>query len=223
MRRLVALSSLLLGSAVMSAAAPAAPTADLCVGGSRAASPRSRPRSTRPRTATRSGSAPGTFAGGITIDKSVSLVGVSAGATTIEGGGPVITIGDRHRRPTVSISAVTITGGFNDSKPESQFGPGFFTAGGGVLIPAAADHTIGATVTIADSVISGNRVTAGPPQPVCGTPVLVCERRRHRELGDADRDDTRASTATSPAPRPRAAGLRPTPGAGGSGTPAWAW
>jgi pectin methylesterase-like acyl-CoA thioesterase len=32
--------------------------------------------------------APGTFAGGITIDKSVSLVGVSAGATTIEAAGP---------------------------------------------------------------------------------------------------------------------------------------
>jgi hypothetical protein len=113
---------------------------------------------------------PGTFAGGVTITKSVSLVGVSAGATTIEGGAPVLTIGDGTANLTVSISRVTITGGFNASKPESQFGPGFFTAGGGVLIPEAADHTTGATVTISDSVISGNRVAAGPPQPVCGNP-----------------------------------------------------
>jgi hypothetical protein len=112
----------------------------------------------------------GTFAGGITIEESVSLVGVSAGATTIQGGGPVVTVGDGTADLTVSISRVTITGGFNDSKPDSQFGPGFFAAGGGVLIRAAADNTTGATVTISDSVISGNRVTAGPPQPLCGNP-----------------------------------------------------
>lgn len=113
---------------------------------------------------------PGTFAGGITIEKSVSLVGMSAGATTIQGGGPVIAIGDGTAGLTVSISRVTITGGVNDSKPESQFGPGFFAAGGGVLIEAAADDTTGAKVTIADTVISGNRVTAGLPQPLCGNP-----------------------------------------------------
>ena len=39
-----------------------------------------------------------------------------------------------------------------------------------MLIPAAANNTIGATVTISDSVISGNRVTAGPPQPICNNP-----------------------------------------------------
>jgi hypothetical protein len=113
---------------------------------------------------------PGAFAGGVTVNRSVSLVGVSAGATRIEGGGPVITIGDGTADLTVSISRVTIAGGFNDSKPESQFGPGFFSAGGGVLIEAAANNTIGATVTISDSVISGNRVAAGPPQPLCDHP-----------------------------------------------------
>ena len=81
--------------------------------------------------------APGMFAGGIMIDKSVSLVGVSAAATTIEGGGPVTTIGDGTGNLSVAISRVTITGGFNDSKPESFFGPGSFAAGGGVLIPEA--------------------------------------------------------------------------------------
>ena len=114
----------------------------------------------------------GTFAGGITIDKNVSLVGVSAAATHINGGGPVITIGvaQAPKPPTVSIRAVTVSGGFNDSQPESPVGPGFFAAGGGVLIPPGAGFSTGATVSIADSVITGNRVAAGPPQPVCGLP-----------------------------------------------------
>jgi hypothetical protein len=114
----------------------------------------------------------GTFAGGIIIDSSVSLVGVSAAATRIEGGGPVITIGEALTSdpPNVSIRGVTITGGFNDSKPESPDGPGFFAAGGGVLIPAGTGFSTGATVSITDSVITGNRVTAGPPQPVCRLP-----------------------------------------------------
>ena len=55
----------------------------------------------------------GTFAGGITIAKSISLVGAGAGATTISGGGPVLTIGvaDAATEPTVSITGLTITGG----------------------------------------------------------------------------------------------------------------
>src|SRR5437762_605335 len=36
---------------------------------------------------------PGTFAGGVTIDQSVKLVGAGARSTIISGGGPVITIG----------------------------------------------------------------------------------------------------------------------------------
>jgi hypothetical protein len=114
----------------------------------------------------------GTFAGGIVIDKNISLIGASAAATRIDGGGPVITIGEAQapNPPTVSISRVTISGGFNDSKPESQVGPGHFAAGGGVLIPAGAGFSTGATVKVTDSVITGNRVTAGPPQPVCGLP-----------------------------------------------------
>jgi hypothetical protein len=108
---------------------------------------------------------PGTYAGGITIDKNLQLVGASAAATIVRGGGPVITIGDGVERPTVSISRVTITGGFNDSRPDS-----FFTAGGGVLILSAAGNTTGATVTISDSVVAGNRVTAGTPLPLCVHP-----------------------------------------------------
>jgi hypothetical protein len=108
--------------------------------------------------------APGTYGGGITITKSVDLVGASAAATTISGGGPVLTIGDGVAKPTVTISRMTVTGGFNDSVPDTSF-PG----GGGVRIPPAGGGT-GATVTISDSIITGNWVTPGTtlPASVCG-------------------------------------------------------
>jgi hypothetical protein len=114
---------------------------------------------------------PGTFEGGITIDKDVQLVGAGATATTIEGsgdGGPVLTIGafSGATPPTVSIRRVTVTGGDNDSRPDTGV-----TAGGGVWIPQAADNATGATVTIVDSVITRNRVapqTLIPPGPFCG-------------------------------------------------------
>jgi hypothetical protein len=108
---------------------------------------------------------PGTFAGGILIDKDVALVGIAAGATTIRGGGPVLTIGEHLGAdpPTVSISRVTITGGLNDSNPDL-----FVTAGGGVWIPPAAGNATGATVTISNSVIARNRVTPQAALPFCG-------------------------------------------------------
>ena len=94
----------------------------------------------------------GTFAGGITIVKSVQITGAGPGSTTIKGGGPVVTIGDpdASEQPTVSISGVTITGGVSH-------GDGVFAAGGGVLINAGAGSTVGATVTIRRAVIRGNR------------------------------------------------------------------
>ena len=95
---------------------------------------------------------PGTFAGGITITKSISLIGSGAGATVVRGGGPVITIGQSLTGPTlnVSISRLTITGGVNTTTP-APFDP----FGGGVLIYPTAQ---GATnvVTISDSVVTGN-------------------------------------------------------------------
>src|SRR3954470_11161898 len=39
--------------------------------------------------------APGTYAGGITITKDVSLVGADAHAVRISGGGPVVTVGSK--------------------------------------------------------------------------------------------------------------------------------
>jgi hypothetical protein len=117
----------------------------------------------------------GTFDGGVTIDKSLQLVGTSAAATIIAGGGPVITIG----RPgaangglRVGISRVTITGGVNDTAGNA--------AGGGVSILQGPGRTDpGATVTIDSSVISGNQAvpkgTFDPSQPSpCMVPAARC-------------------------------------------------
>lgn len=119
---------------------------------------------------------PGIYDGGVTIDLSVKLVGAGAGRTIVRGGGPVLTIGEfgASAEPTVSIEGVTITGGITRSSPESTpftGQEGVFAAGGGVEIPPNADFSGGATLTIANSVITGNRVAPsdtapfGPPCP----------------------------------------------------------
>src|SRR5262245_36671015 len=114
--------------------------------------------------------APGTYAGGITIDVSVDVHGAGAAKTTIEGGGPVVTIGAEQAstEPTVSLSGVTITGGVNHSFPDHAV-----TQGGGVRIPQGSfpdRNGLGATVTISDSVIAGNTVASEAllPAGFCG-------------------------------------------------------
>jgi hypothetical protein len=126
----------------------------------------------------------GTYDGGLTIDKSVKLAGAGPGRTTISGGGPVLTIGTfgASSQPTVTIDDVTITGGVTRSSPMSTAftgHEGVFAAGGGVEIPPGADFAVGATVTMTNTVVTGNRVaptdTVGPrPEqlpfwPICPT------------------------------------------------------
>jgi len=113
----------------------------------------------------------GTYDGGVTVDVSVKLVGAGATRTIISGGGPVVTIGEfgASSEPTVSIDGVTITDGVTRSSPESTpftGQEGVFAAGGGVEIPPNADFSGGARVTIANSIITGNRVAPSDTAPV---------------------------------------------------------
>src|SRR5919107_2219053 len=112
---------------------------------------------------------PGTFAGGVSIDKSVQVIGSGAGKTIIKGGGPVLTIGEAFaaHEPKVTISKVKVTGGRTTSSPLSKDFVGkknVIALGGGIAIPPGEftkdeEHFAeGATVKVTDSVISGNRV-----------------------------------------------------------------
>jgi hypothetical protein len=103
----------------------------------------------------------GTYAGGITISKSVQLRGTGARATVISGGGPVVTIGiaGAPTEPTVSVSGVTITGGLNTAT---------LALGGGVYVPASSAGP-GATVRISNSIVSGNRAAPASTAPGCGS------------------------------------------------------
>jgi hypothetical protein len=143
---------------------------------------------------------PGTYAGGVTIDVSVTLVGAGPGATVISGGGPVLSIGvaGAASEPTVTIDGVTVTGGvaIGNLAPESG-------RGGGIYIPRAAGPSTGATVTIRDSVIRGNSVAPATAvesdDPCCpfadsggggisndGTLTLVDTRVTDNRADDAD-------------------------------------
>jgi hypothetical protein len=119
---------------------------------------------------------PGTFAGGVSVGKSVTLAGAGAGVSTIAGGGPVLTIGTylAPSEPTVTIENLTVTGGVTSSSPISSDWVGadhVIALGGGIEISPGADYSTGATVTIKNSVVTGNLVAPtatlpiGPPCP----------------------------------------------------------
>lgn len=125
--------------------------------------------------------AAGTYDGGFTIDVSVKLSGAGPGKTIIKGGGPVITIGEAFAasEPTVSIDGVTITGGVTRTSPESvpcTGKDGVWAAGGGIEVPPSTDFSGGgcndfgggATVTISNSVITGNKVAPSDSVPFDG-------------------------------------------------------
>jgi hypothetical protein len=109
----------------------------------------------------------GTFAGGVNITKSIQLVGAGRRATTISGGGPVVTVGTflKAKQPTVSISDLTITGGVTTDSP---FGPAD-ARGGGIFMPPAKNFKLGATLSLQRVIVTGNRTepetTRGPESP----------------------------------------------------------
>ena len=118
---------------------------------------------------------PGTFTGGITIDKDIALVGVAAAATIIRGGGPVLTIGAHLGAdpPAVSIAGVTITGGVS----RVGFAPGedFAGVGGGIYVPPSAGFATGAMVRLDHVAVIGNRAEPVTTLPFPCTPTIVCQ------------------------------------------------
>jgi hypothetical protein len=98
----------------------------------------------------------------VTIDRSVNLIGVAATATTISGGGPVLTIGSTTATPTVTLSDLTITGGDTSTNPQApRCGPDLTTCGPGypgvTALGGGIEAFAGTNVTIRNSAIIGNR------------------------------------------------------------------
>jgi hypothetical protein len=123
----------------------------------------------------------GVYAGGLHITKSVTVIGAGRDLTVIRGGGPVITIGTAWAatEPTVALRALTVTGGVSRTGPWSDFffgASGVIATGGGIEVPLAANFEDGATVTLTDTAVVGNRVaptTTLPGGPEC-SPGVQC-------------------------------------------------
>jgi hypothetical protein len=169
---IVAVSALLVGATATSAGA-----ATLCVGPKAGCFAQIQPAVNAAADGDTIALAAGTFAGGITIDKSINLQGAGAAKTTISGGGPVVTIfrATASDGLDVSIDGVTVTGGLNDSEPDNAV-----VFGGGVAIPTSQLNQppfngTGATVSISNSVITGNTVMSHSviPPGFC-SPVRAC-------------------------------------------------
>jgi hypothetical protein len=160
--------ALLVGGAAGVADAIAQASATLCVGSTAGCYPTIQAAATAAKDGDTITLGAGTFAGGVTVDVSVKLVGAGAAATIISGGGPVLTIGvaGALSEPTVTIEGVTVTGGVTIGNLTP-----FSGRGGGIYIPRATGPSTGATVTIRNSVIRGNsvapRVAIDSGDPCC--------------------------------------------------------
>ena len=142
------------------AAAHARAAATICVGGGKGCYQALQPAFDAAHDGDTITIAPGTYDGGVTVDASVKILGAGARKTIIKGGGPVLTIGKGEAGAdtlNVSISGVTVTGGVATSVQDPNAPPNV-AGGGGIDIPNS-ENTVGATVTIRDSVITGNRAT----------------------------------------------------------------
>ena len=142
MKRIV-IATLVAGAAlVVAGVGGASPKGDLCVGGPHCYSSVQAALDNASSGATiRIG--PGTFSGGVTITRDVTLVGVDAHASKVSGGGPVITIGSTTSAPTVTLERLTITGGLttaNAHAPECGLDVPVCGIGAVVLARIAGDR-----------------------------------------------------------------------------------
>jgi hypothetical protein len=131
---------------------------------------------------------PGTFAGGVTLDERVHLVGAGPRQTVIRGGGPVVTVGSATSAPTVTISGLTLTGGVSDSDPQSpNCGPDLITCGPGYTTATALGGGIeafpGTNVTIENSVVTDNRAV---PSRTVTSVVATCAANTMCQTSDGD-------------------------------------
>lgn len=100
----------------------------------------------------------GVFGGGVTIDKDLKLIGEGASRSIVKGGGPVIDIpSSKTGTPTVVIQGLTVTGGVTTGDEDGL--------GGGIYIPRTDTGAAGATVSLLDVVVAGNKVTPGKTVP----------------------------------------------------------
>jgi predicted outer membrane repeat protein len=109
------------------------------------------------------GIAAGTYTGGFTVDKNVTLRGKGADQTTITGGRQVVTVAGGV---SATIKSVTISGG------ESAFGGGIFNNGTLTLKESTVSgntasffgggiYNNGGTLTLQESTVSGNTAHEG--------------------------------------------------------------
>ena len=104
---IAAIAAVLLGAAARPASA-----ATLCVGPQAGCFPQIQPAVNAAHDGDTIAISAGTFIGGITIDKSVRLQGAGATRTTIDGGGPVVTIFRATAPDGLSVSIDGVTTGF---------------------------------------------------------------------------------------------------------------
>ncbi|OFE18764.1 hypothetical protein BA895_00790 [Humibacillus sp. DSM 29435] len=135
---------------------------------------------------------PGSYAGGVTVSKSVHLVGAGEGRTVIRGGGPVITIAGTTPALDVSLSQLTVAGGV-------ATGNGFDSRGGGIDIEPTTDGGVGASVTLTDVTVRNNRATAttvsdSPSGVLC--PSGFCPFARARGGGIANSGELTVNRST---------------------------